>query len=384
MFIYGATALVVFLGIRAVKEDPGSILFWLLFTLCIYLGGHYIASGRLSSAYTQVEKDWREELYKPANVRLSSRVKRKLLPNETVVVVFHEHPMSVAPWWALGAFIWLVLINIGISKGHWGAIAIAALIVAGFVAYKTINWRRSIWLVTDVRVLRVYGLITDRQSIMSIQRLTDAAVNPPWWSTTLAHLRIIYLPVGAVRLETAGQTQAIESVKLIPDIERVAKTIQIYALRFGSQFEGLREAVSELADEVGQSAKPDSPPEPPASPGNTGNGTGDRGPGKPPSPSQPTGRQFAAGTEGQGTEVLPARQPTSGEPVPQPDEWAVDPEGGKSPIRSAPAEPTVKLLARIAHRLGFLHHPSWHTDNTEGGVKKWFCPECQQEYPPPK
>jgi hypothetical protein len=233
--IYGVTALLVGLGIAAVGRDISALPLWLGLSLGVYLLGHLLTGGSLGAAEERANEAWESESHKDLVIELPPRIRHMLLQNEEVLVAFHAHPVSLTPWWAGGAFVELLILNLTVSHGHTPVALLVGLVVAAIVAVMTVNWRRSHWYVTNRRVIHVFGLIGTHQRVMPVIRVTDASSDVPFWAKTLATLRITYLPVGYINLESAGQDQAITDLPVIPDANNVARMIQEYATRFETQ-----------------------------------------------------------------------------------------------------------------------------------------------------
>ncbi|MGD8150811.1 PH domain-containing protein [Ornithinimicrobium sp. Y1694] len=167
----------------------------------------------------------REEPLDPLIV--SERIRsRYLIPGERVVVSTKRH------WWRLSAPFALcgalfVLMIAGAFSPDWGQAAY--LLVWAWVAsllwaiWRFLEWRTEWFIATDRRLLKTYGLITQKVAMMPLAKVTDMSYD----RSILGRL----LGYGEFVMESAGQDQALSKMDLVPGPER--KYIAMCETMFG-------------------------------------------------------------------------------------------------------------------------------------------------------
>lgn len=153
------------------------------------------------------------------------RVLDILAPDEQVHVVAHDHPITVAHWFAAICLIqllsgWMIGSSNILSSGP-GAGVVAALWLAAMAVpvYRLIEWRRTVFIITNKSILLFTGVFTQEHNQMALVALTDVKALTPWHSTWLTAMRWTGIRYGTFWLETAGQRQAINAVGLMAGID---------------------------------------------------------------------------------------------------------------------------------------------------------------------
>ena len=86
------------------------------------------------------------------------------------------------------------------------------------------EWTDEFFAVTKVRVMLVHGLFERRVDMMPLSKITDLTVDRSIMGRMLGY--------GTVVLESAGQDQALSTVKYVPEPESIY--LHISAAAFGS------------------------------------------------------------------------------------------------------------------------------------------------------
>lgn len=156
---------------------------------------------------------------------ISARVKRSITKKETVLFEEREHPIGL---WkeALVISVAQGALVLFISQGAWKLgllIWIACMVWAG---WRIAEWRYAVKIcVTPKRLLVTSGLIAPNYGGMYLQKMTDRTVQYSTLSLVLTWLRIIDRQYGTVRVESAGQDQAIDRIVYVPDGYRFSRLI---------------------------------------------------------------------------------------------------------------------------------------------------------------
>jgi len=151
---------------------------------------------------------------------------RYLTPSERVVFVQHEHWIAVAEpiGTAAGAFVVLIWL-LGVfnnSPGLTNVLVIIWFVVLGRAAYRVVGWRRDLFIGTSKRLLNLSGIISRTLATMPLSKVTDMSyIRSPWGKL---------LGYGTFRVESAGQDQALGTIKW------VANPDETYRKIIGEQF----------------------------------------------------------------------------------------------------------------------------------------------------
>lgn len=174
-----------------------------------------------------------------APVRVSRRVlERYLLDDEAPVVATRHHwGKLVEP--VTTSFVSLLLVaaataNLPLDARPVGTVLFLLwFVVLGRAVWKIVEWRNEWFLATDKRLLLTYGLFNQRVAMMPLAKVTDMN----YGRSILGRL----MGFGEFTLESAGQDQALRTVRWIPDPDE--KYRRMCATMFGAGLEGVdREA----------------------------------------------------------------------------------------------------------------------------------------------
>lgn len=88
------------------------------------------------------------------------------------------------------------------------AICLAAVAHSAWMFYRVLRWRTETIIVTDKRIIRVSGIFVITVDAVQLDQITD--------STLRCSLPGRVLGYGAIRVESAGQRQAVERLDYLP------------------------------------------------------------------------------------------------------------------------------------------------------------------------
>jgi hypothetical protein len=154
-----------------------------------------------------------------------------VLPTERRVLQMRHHWVTVLPVLlqsiALLAVLDLVLRLFSQGEGMWlfdSVLWYAQIAVILRLAWKLAKWWDDILIITDERFMRVSGVITSRVDMLPVKKLTDMTFNRSFWGLLFGRFGW-----GSIRVESAGQVQALEYLPYIshPDtvFEAIAKLV---------------------------------------------------------------------------------------------------------------------------------------------------------------
>jgi len=156
-----------------------------------------------------------------------AKLNKLLIPTETPVVITRRHWASLLKS-GLGCLFLLVislvvLAHSGRSKVG-GDIGVLLLLAAfGWLALTWSQWHHERFIITDRRVLLVYGLLTERVGIMPLAKVTDLT-----YERSLAGRLLGY---GAFVVESAGQHQAFSRIDYLPHPDRLYQDVSMLLFR---------------------------------------------------------------------------------------------------------------------------------------------------------
>lgn len=113
------------------------------------------------------------------------------------------------PWFGRG---WPLMMAIGFLLGSWGFYRIHYEFMDRFV-------------ITNMRVFRVHGVVDQHMATMPIQRILDISVRETFWGQLFGYGHFVF--------ESAAQDQGLKHIRFVPDIERRDLTIQRVIQRAG-------------------------------------------------------------------------------------------------------------------------------------------------------
>jgi hypothetical protein len=134
-----------------------------------------------------------------------------LMPTERVVDAVRRHPVSIIGpvlFIALGTIFALVLFVDSHSKGVRLIIFLLWLALLGWQGWKVAKWWRTVFAVTENRLMLVTSLFYTDVGMMPLAKVTDMRL----LVSTFGRL----LEYGEFIVESAGQEQALSRVKYVP------------------------------------------------------------------------------------------------------------------------------------------------------------------------
>lgn len=199
--------------------------------------------------------------------RAAARLARYRLPGEQIKVAMQEHwAAKIEPCvTAGGTFLMVLLIN-GFMPPELGILSTFAwwlwFILLLRCGWELVNWQISWFVVTNRRLLLLYGIFNRRVAMMPMSKVTDMSYS----RSPLG----MFLGYGTFILESAGQEQALSRITFVRNPDVTYRTICSQIFR----------------DPFADAPAVDAPPDPKIDPGDgQGPGGGGGGPkGGPPSP----------------------------------------------------------------------------------------------------
>lgn len=155
-------------------------------------------------------------------------MRRHLDPTEQIAVARRLHPAPLVLPGAitlLGLFVAIGIDTLTPAKDGVmrDVVWVLWLVLALWFGYKFALWWNDFLIVTNKRILVASGLIAQTVNMMPLGKLTDMAYKRSAMGRILGY--------GLFDFESAGQDQALRTIKFVPDVENVY--LDICHLLFG-------------------------------------------------------------------------------------------------------------------------------------------------------
>ncbi len=151
---------------------------------------------------------------------VNPRVRQSLVSRERVIDevphhwIVHVIPGSIMLFALLLALFWLPRTEV---KLIWVPVTMVVAIFA-FGAYRSLFQHLDRFVITNIRVFRVWGVFLQRRASMPTSRLLDVTVRKPFTGRIFGW--------GHIVLETAAQEQGIREIRFIPHPDQRDRIIQ--------------------------------------------------------------------------------------------------------------------------------------------------------------
>lgn len=155
-------------------------------------------------------------------VRAHAHLRRYVLPNERVIVATRHHWALLLEPIATTAAAFLLIGTIVMStpvdvRSTVGWLWVAWFVVAGRLAWKWLEWRYEWFVATDKRLLLLYGLVVHKVAMMPMKKVTDMGYSRSPTGQVLGY--------GRFDMESAGQDQALRTIKYVPRPDSTYRTL---------------------------------------------------------------------------------------------------------------------------------------------------------------
>jgi membrane protein YdbS with pleckstrin-like domain len=155
-------------------------------------------------------------------VRTHGHLRRYVLPNERVIVATRHHwaallepiATTVAAFLLVGTIVMATPLEVrGTVQWLW----VAWFVVAGRLAWRWLEWRYEWFVATDKRLLLLYGLVVHKVAMMPLKKVTDMGYSRSPVGQVLGY--------GRFDMESAGQDQALRTIRYVPHPDATYRTL---------------------------------------------------------------------------------------------------------------------------------------------------------------
>lgn len=150
---------------------------------------------------------------------ISKHLLRDDIEDEVVVDIVQRHwaAYAIPIIEAMVAVALLVLVGFGPASYSMAPMVVAALLVAHAV-WGTLVASRDRFVITNLRVFRISGVLTQKRAIMPMVRILDLTVNQPLMGRICGY--------GHFVIESAAQEQGLREIRYVGRPDERDKTIQ--------------------------------------------------------------------------------------------------------------------------------------------------------------
>jgi membrane protein YdbS with pleckstrin-like domain len=156
------------------------------------------------------------------------RVERFLIADEGEVIVDEvaKHWAAIVkPVMLLVAALPLLIIAFWVPPQAWWVPALAAIVLAGWGVWRILQAQMDRFVITNMRVFRVHGILTQNISTMPLARILDISVHRPVVGRMFGFGHFVF--------ESAAQTQGLKEIRYVGAPNERDLTIQRVIARAG-------------------------------------------------------------------------------------------------------------------------------------------------------
>ncbi len=157
----------------------------------------------------------------PAAVTVPKELYRYLGETERVVLLQRRHWLQITEP-VLSAAGGLVLLGwattaVDGQQPTTNVLVVLYLAVLARTVWKWVDWRRDLFVVTNYRLINLFGIISRKVAMMPLGKVTDMSyIRSPWGKL---------LHYGTFKIESAGQDQALSKITLVRDPDNTYRAI---------------------------------------------------------------------------------------------------------------------------------------------------------------
>lgn len=158
---------------------------------------------------------------------LDPHVEKHLIADEGEVIVdeVRLHPVAYLGWVVGLVPAILALALLSLAGSGWWVLLLLALVWIGVCVYKVQFAHMDRFVITNIRVFRVYGIFSQHLATMPMQRILDIAVHKPFIGRLLGYGHFVF--------ESAAQDQGLRDIRFVGRPDERDLTIQRVIQRSG-------------------------------------------------------------------------------------------------------------------------------------------------------
>jgi uncharacterized membrane protein YdbT with pleckstrin-like domain len=155
----------------------------------------------------------------------------------------------------------ILLLFIGAVPKYWPVPLLLGLAVWAHAGWRILDRRRDRFVITNMRVFRIHGILSEQIATMPLSRILDISVHKPFVGRIFGYGHFIF--------ESAAQAQGLREIRYVGDPNErgltIQRVIQQAGLRgyAGQQPEVRRRMPEPDTEQVARSRLPPLPPLPP-------------------------------------------------------------------------------------------------------------------------
>ena len=149
------------------------------------------------------------------------RIERHLIADQGEVVIDEVHKHWAAVVWAMlemfGGIVVLLLSFVVPAQAWWVPAIIGGAVVL-HAAWRILERRTDRFVITNMRVFRVHGILTQNIATMPLSRILDISVHKPIVGRVFGYGHFVF--------ESAAQEQGLREIRFVGDPDQRGLTIQ--------------------------------------------------------------------------------------------------------------------------------------------------------------
>ncbi|MDF2461019.1 MAG: hypothetical protein K0S68_422 [Candidatus Saccharibacteria bacterium] len=188
--------------------------------LCLLLARGTVKQAEADERAQYENRDWIDQSILP------ERTLQNLEEHERIMHLSRSHPISIIATMnglqaggLVVATISVLSMFIAMVSLTWEAASfgiLLALICLMPLAIKIWDWFRNEFYFTETRILRMWGIFEPKEGMCARSRIQNIGSKITLFSRIIAGMRIINLPYGHIKWDTAGQDEAIDRFRFAP------------------------------------------------------------------------------------------------------------------------------------------------------------------------
>lgn len=189
------------------------------------------------------------------------RIGRQLVPDQGEVVIdeVRKHWAAVAIPWAEVIAGSLILLGASTLRPQIGwLVGLVGAVGCVHGAWRVLGEYRDIFVITNMRVFRVHGILDQQIATMPLQRILDISVYKPFLGRILGYGHFVF--------ESAAQAQGLREIRYVGRPDARGLTIQRVIAEAGLRGMAARDPHGLLGSPSTQPPQPPQPPPPPSTP----------------------------------------------------------------------------------------------------------------------
>jgi hypothetical protein len=155
----------------------------------------------------------------------------------------------------------VVLLFAAAVPKYWSVPVLLGFLVMGHAAWRILDRRRDRFVITNMRVFRIHGILSEQIATMPLSRILDISVHKPFIGRIFGYGHFIF--------ESAAQAQGLREIRYVGDPDERGLTIQRVIQQAGLRGYAGQHPETRMQGGGDRTPRPPRPPLPPFDPDRT-------------------------------------------------------------------------------------------------------------------